>query len=126
MEVSISGRHVDVTDAMRDHARGRVEKMERYSPHITSVSVTLGIESDRHTAEVIAHVRRKGELVAKSETHDMYQSIDRAAAKLEKQLLRIEKKAKDHRETGRDKWAPPPPDTSEDEDEELDEFSEEE
>ena len=124
MEVSISGRHVDVTDAMRDHARDRVRKMERYSPHLTSLSVTLGIEGDRHTAEVIAHVRRKGDVVARSETHDMYQAIDQAAEKLEKQLLRIEQKAKDRRETGRDKWDSLASGASEAED--LDEFSEEE
>ena len=119
MKVSISGRHVDVTDAMRDHADERVRKLERYSHHVTRLSVTLGIEGDRHTAEVIAHVRRKGELVARSETHDMYQSIDHAAEKLEKQLLRIEEKARDRRETGPDKWAALPseeaePETSED------------
>ena len=115
MDLTIAGRHVDVTDAMRAHARERVHRLERYSPHLTRVTVTLAIEGERHSAEIVAGVRRHGELVAKTETHDMYQAIDQATEKIEKQLHRLERRVKDRRETGRDKWAAPPPETAEEE-----------
>lgn len=98
MEVTISGRHVEVTDAMRDHARQRVGRLERFSPHLMRAKVTLGIEGDRHTAEVVASVRRKGKVVAKHESHDMYLSIDHAISKLEKQLHRVEERFRARRE----------------------------
>lgn len=109
MDVTISGRHVDVTDAMREHARERIEKLERFSPHIMRARVTLAIEGDRHTAEIIVSIPRKGELVAKCETLDMYQSIDLATDKMETQLHKVEERARDRHSTGRDKWAESPP-----------------
>lgn len=108
MEVSISGRHVAVTDAMREHARDRVQRLERYSPHLMRVTVTLAIEGDRHMAEIVASVKRKGELVAKSQTHDMYQSIDHATDKIEKQLRKLEDRVKDRREASRQQPAEEP------------------
>ena len=103
MDIRISGRHVAVTDAMREHARERVEKLERYSAHLMHVEVTLSIEGERHTAEIVAAFRKKGEVVAKCETHDMYQAIDQAISKLETQLRRLESRVKDRREASRQK-----------------------
>jgi ribosome hibernation promoting factor len=97
MDVTISGRHVDVTDAMRDHARDHVEKLGEHSPHLMRVSVTLAIEGERHVAEVIGGVRGRGDVVAKHESHDMYLSIDQAVSKVERQLEKLEAKYREHR-----------------------------
>ncbi len=97
MELIISGRHVDVTDAMREHARSRAEKLGRVSNHLMHMTVTLGIEGERHTAEIIAKTRGKGEVVAKSVSHDMYTSIDQVISKVEKQLQKVEARYKDRR-----------------------------
>lgn len=104
MEVTISGRHVDVTDAMRRYARERVARLERFSPHLMRAQVTLAIEGDRHWAEVIGTVRSKGEAVAKHESHDMYLSVDQAVSKVEKQLHKLEHRFRfrAHRESQRE------------------------
>ena len=102
MDVTISGRHVEVTDAMRDHARERVGKLERFSPHLMHATVILAIEGDRHTAEVIGAVRSKGDIVAKHESHDMYLSIDQAISKAERQLRKLEERFRHRRETQRE------------------------
>ena len=101
LDIRISGRHVEVTDAMRAHARERVQKLERYSPHLMHVAVTLSIEGERHTAEMLASFKGRGDVVAKCETHDMYQAIDQAIGKIEKQLRRLEARVKDRREGSR-------------------------
>ena len=106
MDLTISGRHVDVTDAMRQHARDRLRKLEKYSHHLMSANVTLAIEGERHIAEIVARVRSRGDLVAKRQTHDMYSSIDQAAAKLETQLHKIEDRFKHHRDSARQKRSP--------------------
>jgi putative sigma-54 modulation protein len=97
LDVTISGRHVDVTDAMRDHAREQVAKLERHSSHLMRATVTLAIEGERHLAEVIGVIRGKSDVVGKHESHDMYLSIDQAAAKVERQLQKLEAKYHDHR-----------------------------
>ncbi len=103
MDVTISGRHVAVTDAMRDHARERAEKLAALSQHLMRVKITLSIESARQIAEIIASVRKHGEMVAKSESHDMYAAIDEAIAKIEKQLHKIEDRFRMKRDAARQK-----------------------
>lgn len=125
MELSISGRHVDVTDAMREHARERVEKLERYAPHLMRISITLSIEGDRHAAEMVASVKRHSDLVAKCETHDMYEAIDQTVDKLDKQLRKVEDRVKDHREAMRPKRVEEPLEPEDDNTLETDEWAEE-
>jgi len=103
VDVTISGRHVAVTDAMRDHARQRAEKLEALSQHLMHVKITLSIEPGRQIAEIIASVRKHGEMVAKSESHDMYAAIDGAIAKIEKQLHKIEDRFRTKRDAARQK-----------------------
>ncbi len=106
MDLTISGRHVAVTDAMREHARQRVKKLERYGSHLMRVKVTLSIHGDRHEAEIVGVVRGRGDLVAKCETHDMYLAIDQTTVKMEKQLHKLEERFRDRRESTRHKRPP--------------------
>ena len=56
MELIISGRHVDVTDAMREHARARAEKLGRISNHLMHITVTLAIEGERSRYDLMKSV----------------------------------------------------------------------
>ena len=103
MNVTISGRHVAVTDAMREHARVRAERLERLSEHLMGAKITLSMEGGRQIAEIVASVRRHGEMVAKSESHDMYLSIDQATSKIEKQLQKLEERSRGKRAAARTK-----------------------
>jgi len=115
---------VDVTDAMREHARLRAQKFEKYTHHLMSATVTLAIEGDRHIAEFVAHARSRGDLVAKCQTHDMYASIDQAATKMEKQLRKLEDRIKHRRDAARMKRSPDAMERPERESD-VDEFDEE-
>jgi putative sigma-54 modulation protein len=99
----ISGRHVAVTDGMREHARLRAEKLEHVSERLMRATITLSIEGGRQIAEVVASIRRHGELVAKAESHDMYLSIDQAISKIEKQLQKTEERFRGKRDASRTK-----------------------
>lgn len=105
MDLIVSGRNVAVTDAMRENARQRAEKLQRFSPHLTRVTITLAIEGDRHMAEAVGVVRTKGEAVAKADSADMYASIDQAVTRLERQLQKMEARFRDHRDATRQKGA---------------------
>jgi len=106
LDVTISGRHVAVTDGMREHARLRAEKLEHLSEHLMHAKITLSIERGRQIAEVIAAMRGRGELVAKAESHDMYLSIDQAISKFEKQLQKTEERFRGKRAASRTKRTP--------------------
>ncbi|HVG94994.1 MAG TPA: ribosome-associated translation inhibitor RaiA [Planctomycetota bacterium] len=96
MRIQITGRHVGVTDAMKDYARDKVEKLERIYGRMTKVDVTLDAHPDRKVAEIVAHANRGVQLVGRAESPDMYAAVDLAEEKLARQLLRHKERLTDH------------------------------
>lgn len=84
MRVHFTGRHVEVTPALEDHARDRLEKLQKLLPAIVEAHVILSVEKYRHRAEVNVHMRRL-DLSAVHETGDMYASLTQVFEKLERQ-----------------------------------------
>jgi len=85
MNIIIRGKHIEVTDALKDYVTKRVGKLEKYSDEFQDVQVTLLVERDRHRVEVTAPINGiilRGE----EETADMYSSIDLVIEKLERQI----------------------------------------
>ena len=87
MQLSVKGRNVEVTDALRTYAEEKVQRMGRYLEGIGFGNVVLSVEKHRQIAEVTLRVR---DLTVRAEesTDDMYSSIDLVAEKLERQILR--------------------------------------
>lgn len=85
MNINIRGKHIEVTDALKDYVMKRVSKLERYSDEFQDVQVTLLVEKDRHRVEVTAPINGMI-LRGEEETSDMYQSIDLVLEKLERQI----------------------------------------
>ncbi len=96
MRIQITGRHVGVTEAMKDYAREKIAKLERLYDRMTGVEVTMEGGSDRKVVEIVADVGRGLRLVGKAESPDMYAAVDLAEEKLGRQLLRHKQKLTDH------------------------------
>lgn len=95
MKFNITGRHVDVTNALRDYAEERVQKFQKYSSGPIRADVILSVEKNRHQAELL--IRFDGRrILAKEETHEMYQSIDKAAASIERRIRKLKEKRSSH------------------------------
>jgi putative sigma-54 modulation protein len=84
MKVIFTGRHVEVSDALKGFAQERLEKMATYLDDIIDIHVILGVEKHRHQAEVSVKTRRS-DFLASAETDDMYASLSQALDKLEAQ-----------------------------------------
>ncbi len=95
MRISISGQHMDITDALRSHVAEKVEKIARHFDHVTHTHVVLHVEKTRHMAE--ATINTKGATMHASGTaDDMYAAIDSMADKLDRQVLKRKEKLTDH------------------------------
>ena len=95
MEVIVSGRHVEVTDAMKEYAESKIRAVLETKHKITSVRVVLNVEKTRHTAEIIVH--GKGlDIEANYESYDMYESIDEVVDRIETQVKKHFDKKQDH------------------------------
>ena len=89
----LSGRNVEVTDAMRDYVEEKLSRLERYSDQITDARVTLTVRDvrdsgRRNRVEVQLNVP-SGIIRAEEHHSDMYAAIDKASDVLERQLRKF-------------------------------------
>ena len=83
----VSGRHIEVTEAMERQIREHAAKLPRFDSQIQHLQVTLSEDAGMYVAEAIAKCHRV-ELVAEAKSHDMYESIDEVFAKMARQVAR--------------------------------------
>ncbi len=96
MDISVTFRHLESTDALRDYAREKVSRIKKYVGAPADVAVVLSLEKHRHQAEITLNTN--GITVnAKEVTEDMYAAIDLAVDKLERQVKKHKEKIKDHK-----------------------------
>ncbi|WP_298448247.1 ribosome hibernation promoting factor [uncultured Marinobacter sp.] len=91
MQLNISGRHVELTPALKDYVAEKFERLERHFDHISNCQVTLEVEKVRQIADATLHVVG-GEIHAKAENEDMYAAIDGLVDKLDRQILKHKEK----------------------------------
>lgn len=93
MKVEFTGRHVEVSAAIKKHAQEQLEKFEKVFDFETAgkAHVILEVEKHRHRAEILFRWRDQ-ELTGKAETDDMYTAVTQAADKLERQALKLKEK----------------------------------
>ena len=85
MNYIISGRGIVLTEALKDYAKSKIGKVERYFEPSTEVHITLCVQKDRQIAEVT--IKHKGIVFrVEEENTDMYAAIDRASDILERQI----------------------------------------
>lgn len=97
MQISFTGHQLEVTDALRQYAEEKLERLERHYDRITNIHVTLSVEKLSHIAEATINIPGNS-LHATSESNgDMYAAIDALSDKLDRQL----KKHKDKEHNGR-------------------------
>ncbi len=95
MQISITGRNLEITEALRRYAEEKVARLQKFVDHITSAHVILSIAKHRQIAEVTLRVR---ELTIRGEesSSDLYSAIDLVADKIERQILRYKEKIIEH------------------------------
>jgi putative sigma-54 modulation protein len=96
MQINISGRHLDVSPALRDYCLEKLDKLANHNDLITNAQVTLSIEREIQRAEALMHVNG-AEVFANAEADDMYAAIDGLTDKLDRQLLKHKEKLRKHR-----------------------------
>lgn len=95
MQVHITGRHVEITDGIRDHIYDKVERTLVDFPRVEDVRVILDLQKIMHEAEIV--VQGKGiHVEGHASAENMYTAIDQALDKTERQLRKLREKVQDH------------------------------
>jgi putative sigma-54 modulation protein len=104
MQITITARHCELDEAYKHHAEQEILRLTRYIDQILNAGLIIVQEKYRYTAELNIHIDG-ATLTSKEEDPEMYVALDKAAAKMERQLKKFNAKLHDHR-VRRDLQAP--------------------
>lgn len=94
MRTNVVARHMEVTDAIRQHAENKAKKLDKFDDLIQQIEIKFWKENsaqEQYTVEIVVDVINHADFIAKAEGHDLYLVIDDSIAKVSRQL-------NDHRE----------------------------
>ena len=101
MRFEYTGRHVEVSPAIRRHVEDHFKKLDHiFNDSTLSTHVIIDVEKNRQTGEIVVNWRDHT-LTAKDTNADMYMALTRAMAKIEKQALKLKKKIIDRKQSAR-------------------------
>lgn len=94
--MKITGRHMDITAALRRHIRARAERLQRYEVKIDRMEFVLSVNKLQHTAEAVCVIDGK-RFQAKTSTGEMYATIDQVIDRLVAQVRKYKEKTKTYK-----------------------------
>ncbi len=98
-DVVVTGRNVEVTDAMKNYAMEKISKVDRFTNRIINVNIIMDIQKLDHHVDIIVRIDNQKIKVSAHST-DMYASIDMAVDKLTNQIRRHKERVRDHHSIG--------------------------
>jgi putative sigma-54 modulation protein len=102
MQISITFRHVDSNEEIKNYAKEKLQRLEKYVDAPLEIQVICTQEKHRHRVEVL--MRADGLSIAgQEETADFLSSIDAVVDNLERQLKKQKKKFKQHKDSNEDR-----------------------
>lgn len=118
MLFTLTGKHMEITDAIRNHAREKTDKLPRYYDSINQIEVIIeGNEGGKPSVEIIARGEHSNVFIARETGDDTYACIDLAVHKLERQLRRKKQKQRNNKHiAGAAEAKMSPPESEEQED----------
>ncbi len=106
MKIILSGKNLEITEALREQVNKKVSKLDRYFNEDTEAQVTMTVENYRHIVEVT--IPFNGIVIrAEEATDDMYASIDKVLDKLERQIHKYRTKLEKRIKSGAFKYEKP-------------------
>lgn len=104
MQITVSGKQVDVGDALRTHVEDRLSSsIPKYLDRVTQCEIVISREAHLFRADIVLNTGTHSHLVVKGrgDAVDAHAAFDAAAEKIEKQLRRYKRRLTDHHKTDR-------------------------
>ena len=91
MNIKITGRNIDITDAIREYIEKRLEKLEKFEGKNTDINVVCSVEREDQIVEIQINI--DGDFLRVEErNNDLYASVDLALDRVERQLRKEKEK----------------------------------
>lgn len=97
MRTKVSGRQMDVGEALRGHVRSEVEGiLSKYSQRPTDAEIVFSRQGHEHCCEAEVHLSTGMTVQASARAPDIYAAFDACGEKMDKQLRRYKRRLKNH------------------------------
>ena len=91
MNLNLTGRHLEITPALRQHVADKIAKLKNHFDGVMDVTVVLSVDKLRQKAEGSVHLSGK-DVFVDAEDDNMYVAIDSMVDKLDRQILKHKEK----------------------------------
>jgi ribosomal subunit interface protein len=86
LPITVTMRHEQVTDSLREHAVKKIEGLHLDYPRIIEAKVILDVQKHRHIAEIILFCANHITIEAQTEGKDMYAALDETIEKIARRM----------------------------------------
>jgi putative sigma-54 modulation protein len=102
MNLNLTGRHLEITPAIREHVVTKLDKVKRHFDNVIDINVILSVDKLKQLAEASVHLSGKT-IFAETEDSNLYVAIDSLIDSLDRQILKHKEKnaARRHDESGK-------------------------
>lgn|SRR5512135_1575933 len=102
MNLNLTGRHLEITPAIREHVTSKLDKVKRHFDNVIDINVILSVDKLVQKAEATVHVSGKN-IHAETQDSNLYVAIDALVDSLDRQVLKHKEKnnARRHDESGK-------------------------
>jgi putative sigma-54 modulation protein len=97
IELSVTGRHIEITPAIREYATRKLDHIGIDFPKIISAHFILEVDKFRHIAELVLVCGSHITIEARDVSEDLYASIDKVMDKVTRQMRKYKTKIQRHR-----------------------------
>jgi putative sigma-54 modulation protein len=91
MNLNLTGRHLEITPAIREHVISKLDKVKRHFDNVIDINVILSVDKLKQKAEANVHVSGKA-IFAEAEDSNLYVAIDALVDSLDRQVLKYKEK----------------------------------
>jgi putative sigma-54 modulation protein len=101
MNINLTGHHLEITPAIREHVTTKLGKIKRHSDNLIDINVILSVDKLKQKAEATVHLSGKT-VFAETDDSNLYVAIDNLVDLLDRQILKHKDKnsARRHDDTG--------------------------
>lgn len=94
MNIKVTGKNIEITDAIREYVESKADRLEKFENANTELNVVCSIEREEQIVEL--QLSHNGDFVKIEErNNDLYASIDLALDRLERQMRKDKEKKAD-------------------------------
>ena len=104
MNISLTGRHLELTDAIKAHMTTSIETLSKYNMDIISVNVVASAQTkkgkEHSVVEFVINLAHKNSIIIKQNDADLYAAIDIAINRAQKAMRRMHDRDTEHHKVG--------------------------